>query len=241
MKITIYLTVIMLSITSVTFSQSVLNYQSGTGLEVQTGASVCADNVIMNGTFTGGGTVCGLFSTINLTAFIEGFYNPASNIMISDTVRIYLRNSASPYAVIDSTKSTLNSSGAGAFTFSYPVNGVNYFIVIKHRNSIETWSKTAQAFTGGSLTYNFSSSNTQAFGNNMKQIDASPVRFAVYSGDVNQDGIVDASDVSTVDNDAFNSLSGYVTSDLNGDDFVDASDLGIVDNNALNAVSVITP
>jgi len=75
----------------------------------------------------------------------------------------------------------------------------------------------------------------------MKQVDASPVRFAVYSGDVNQDGIVDASDVSTVDNDAFNSLSGYVTSDLNGDYFVDASDLGIVDNNALNAVSVITP
>ncbi|MBK7160881.1 MAG: hypothetical protein IPH77_20640 [Ignavibacteria bacterium] len=74
-------------------------------------------------------------------------------------------------------------------------------------------------FTGSSLNYDFAAAVTQAFGNNMKQVDASPVRFAVYSGDVNQDGIVDASDVSTVDNDAFNSLSGYVTSDLNGDDF----------------------
>ena len=241
MNFTILFISLILSISSLTFGQSLLDYQSGTSLEVQTGASVCADNVIMNGTFTGGGTICGLFSTLNLTAFIEGFYNPASNIMISDTVRVYLRNATSPYAIIDSTKSELNSSGSGIFTFSYPVNGVNYFIVIKHRNSIETWSSSTQMFTGSSLNYDFAAAVTQAFGNNMKQVDASPVRFAVYSGDVNQDGIVDASDVSTVDNDAFNSLSGYVTSDLNGDDFVDASDLGIVDNNALNAVSVITP
>ncbi|MBK7159935.1 MAG: hypothetical protein IPH77_15740 [Ignavibacteria bacterium] len=241
MKITILIISLIISISSVAFSQSVLNYQSGTGLEVQTGASVCADNVIMNGTFTGGGTLCGLFSTLNLTAFMEGFYNSASNIMISDTVRVFLRNATFPYAIIDSTKSTLNSSGSGAFTFSYPVNGVNYFIVIKHRNSIETWSKTAQAFTGGSLTYNFSSSNTQAFGNNMKQIDASPVRFGIYSGDINQDGTIDATDVSNADNDAFNSVGGYVNTDVTGDNFVDAADVSIVDNNAFNSVSVISP
>lgn len=241
MNFTILFISLILSISSLTFGQSLLDYQSGTSLEVQTGASVCADNVIMNGTFTGGGTVCGLFSTLNLTAFIEGFYNPASNILISDTVRVYLRNAASPYTIIDSTKSALNSSGAGAFTFSYPVNGVNYFIVIKHRNSIETWSKTAQAFTGGSLTYNFSASNTQAFGNNMKQIDASPVRFGIYSGDINQDGTVDASDLSETDNDAFSSVSGYVRTDVTGDDFVDAADVSIVDNNAFNSVSVIAP
>lgn len=241
MKITILIISIILSLNSVTFSQSVLNYQSGTGLEVQTGASVCADNVIMNGTFTGGGTVCGLFFTLNLTAFMEGFYNSASNIMISDTVRVYLRNATFPNAIIDSTKSTLNSSGAGAFTFSYPSNGVNYLIVLKHRNSIETWSKTAQTFTGGSLTYNFSASNTQAFGNNMKQIDASPVRFGIFSGDVNKDGTIDASDLSDTDNDSYNSLSGYVNTDVTGDNFVDAADVSIVDNNTFNSVSVITP
>ncbi len=238
---TIYLSVLLLGFTSVTYCQSVLNYQTGTSLEVQTGASVCADNVTMNGTLTGGGTVCGLFSTLNLSAYIEGFYNSASDIMVSDTVSVYLRNATFPYAIVDSTKSTLNSSGDGTFTFSYPSNGVNYFIVIKHRNSIETWSKTTQTFTGNILNYDFTTSATKAFGNNMKQIDASPVRFGIYSGDVNQEGIVDASDVSTVDNDTFNSLSGYVTSDLNGDDFVDASDLGIVDNNAFNSVSVISP
>lgn len=241
MKSIIIVTVFLLTTTSITFSQSVINYQTGTSLEVQTGASVCADNVIMNGTLTGGGTVCGLLSTLNLTAFTEGFYNSASNILIIDTVKVYLRNATAPYTLVDSTKSLLNSSGTGTFTFSYPANGVNYFIVIKHRNSIETWSKTAQAFTAGSLTYNFSTLNTQAYGNNMKQVDASPVRFAIYSGDVNQDGTVDATDVSTIDNAASIFVSGYVVTDLTGDDFVDGTDFAIADNNAANFVSVVRP
>ena len=49
------LTVIVFSHTA--FSQSTLNYQSGTTIDVQSGASVCADSVIINGTFTGGGTI----------------------------------------------------------------------------------------------------------------------------------------------------------------------------------------
>jgi hypothetical protein len=73
------------------------------------------------------------------------------------------------------------------------------------------------------------------------QIDNSPLRFAVYSGDVNQDETIDASDLSIVENDVAVSLSGYFTSDLNGDNFADASDLSIVDNNASNSVSSVLP
>ena len=91
------------------------------------------------------------------------------------------------------------------------------------------------------MTYNFTTANTQAYGDNQIQADASPVRFAVYSGDVNQDGTVDASDVSVADNDAYNSVSGYVNTDVTGDDFVDAADVSIVDNNAFNSVSAVTP
>ncbi|MFZ1320303.1 MAG: sialidase family protein [Ignavibacteria bacterium] len=84
-------------------------------------------------------------STLNLTAFIEGFYNPVSNSMISDTAYIYLRNASSPYAIIDSAKSTINSSGTGTFNFNNSSNGVNYFIVARHRNSIETWSAAGKS------------------------------------------------------------------------------------------------
>ena len=73
------------------------------------------------------------------------------------------------------------------------------------------------------------------------QVDDTPLTFAIYSGDVNQDGTIDASDLSDTDNDSFVGLSGYVNTDVTGDDFVDAADVSIVDNNAFNAVSVVRP
>lgn len=57
----------------------------------------------------------------------------------------------------------------------------------------------------------------------------------------NQDGTVDATDVSAVDNAAANFLGGYVTTDLTGDNFVDGTDFAIADNNAANFVSLIRP
>ncbi|MBK8982655.1 MAG: hypothetical protein IPM38_10130 [Ignavibacteria bacterium] len=161
--------------------------------------------------------------------------------MISDTVRVYLRSFVSPYSVIDSSVTKCDTTGYGRYYFTGISDGVNYYIVLKHRNSIETWSASAQSFTSGILNYDFTSSISQAFGNNMIQIDASPVRFAVYSGDVNQDGTVDVSDNGLIDNDAANFMSGYIPTDLNGDEITDVSDAAIADNNAVNFVSVVNP
>jgi hypothetical protein len=181
------------------------------------------------------------FAVLNLTMMIQGFYNSTSNIMVQDTARVYLRTGTAPYAIVDSAKAQLSNAGAGVFSFAKAVNGVNYYLQLKHRNSLETWSKTVQTFTGNSLTYNFTAAITQAFGNNMKQVDASPVRFAIFGGDVNQDGTVDATDLSAIDNDAQSFVSGYVVTDLNGDNFVDGTDFAIADNNAANFVSVVRP
>ena len=75
----------------------------------------------------------------------------------------------------------------------------------------------------------------------MIQVDNSPVKYAIYGGDADRDNNIDASDISMIDNDASNSLSGYVVSDLTGDDFVDTDDLSIVDNNSYNAIGIIRP
>ena len=75
----------------------------------------------------------------------------------------------------------------------------------------------------------------------MKQVDSSPVKFAVFSGDVNQDEFVDLSDITIVFNDANNCVSGYVASDLTGDEFVDLTDLTIAFNNANAFVGVVKP
>ena len=172
---------------------------------------------------------------------IQGFYNSGSNAMIGDTVKVYLRNSLSPYAKTDSAKSFVNSSGQGTFLFSNATNGTNYYLDLRHRNSIETWSKTLQSFTSNSMTYNFTNASTKAFGDNEINIDASPVKYGIYSGDVNQDGTIDISDGSLIDNDAFNFASGYLPADANGDGFVDVADAVFADNNGFNFVGKVTP
>lgn len=161
--------------------------------------------------------------------------------MTADTATVYIRNSNSPYAVVDTAIAFVNSTGQGTYTFSNASNGTPYYIQIVHRNSIETWCKNPQQFTASALTYNFTNANAQAYGDNMIQVDASPVKFAIYGGDVNRDGTVDATDVALIDNDAQGFVSGYVVTDLTGDDFVDGTDFLIADNNAANFVSAITP
>ncbi|MDQ3022055.1 MAG: FG-GAP-like repeat-containing protein [Bacteroidota bacterium] len=178
---------------------------------------------------------------LSLTMFTQGLYNANTNLMTSDTLRVYLRNVSSPYAVVDSAKTFMNTSGFGNFNFSNVSNGVNYYIQLKHRNSIKTWSATGQSFTAGALTYNFSTGLNKAFGNNMRIVDNSPVRYAIYSGDVNQDGAVDLADGSIVENAAQNFTSGYVNSDLNGDLTVDITDAAFADNSAYRFVTEIAP
>jgi len=177
-------------------------------------------------------------SQLNLSSLIQGFYNPSTNKMISDTAIVYLRNTSSPYSVVDSSRSVLDSNGMGSFTFSNAVNGTSYYIVIKHRNSIETWSASGNTFTSGLMSYNFTLSASQAFGNNLVLKGG---RYCIYSGDVTKDGMVDGSDLSIIDNEASIFLSGYIDGDLNGDQIVDGSDASICDNNAFNFVSLQRP
>lgn len=179
--------------------------------------------------------------TLNLSSYVEGFYNAGINKMTPDTMRVYLRNSSNPYAIIDSAKSVLDSTGTGIFAFNNAVNNTGYFIQVKHRNSVETWSSAAQSFTGGIMNYNFTSSASQAFGNNIKQIDTSPVRFGIYSGDVNKDGFVNLTDVISVYNDAGIFVNGYKVTDVNGDNTTDLTDVIITNNNSTAFVSLVKP
>ncbi len=181
------------------------------------------------------------FYTLNLTAFIEGLYNSSSNDMISDTVTVQLRSVNSPYTLIEESKSLLNSNGSGNFSFSNAANGVPYYLVIKHRNSIQTWSSSGVTFSSGLIDYNFSNSASQAFGNNLQQIDTSPLRFGIFSGDVNQDEFADLTDVILIYNNAAVFSSGYLSTDINYDDLTDLTDIIFAYNNAQKFVGVKKP
>ncbi|MBK8381295.1 MAG: hypothetical protein IPL16_05265 [Ignavibacteria bacterium] len=88
------------------------------------------------------------------------------------------------------------------------------------------------------MSYDITDNISKAYGNNL-QIKGS--KYCLYSGDVNKDGIIDASDLSEVDNGTILFLKGRNPSDLNGDEVVDVSDLSIVDNNSNLNVAVIRP
>ncbi|MBK9403901.1 MAG: hypothetical protein IPN57_05130 [Ignavibacteria bacterium] len=176
-----------------------------------------------------------------ITVIPQGFYSESTNSQRKkDTLKAFLMNVNSPYNIIDSASSVIDSiSHLGLFNFVNATNGT-YYLKVKHRNSIETWSKTGGEIFNkySTMYYDFTTSQSQALGSNLIRIGSA---WCIYSGDVNQDEVIDASDMSEVDNDAYNSVSGYVRTDLTGDDFVDAEDMSIVDNNAFNSVSVIRP
>ncbi|MDQ3019958.1 MAG: SBBP repeat-containing protein [Bacteroidota bacterium] len=176
--------------------------------------------------------------TLNLTALIEGFYNNVTNKMVKDTVRVYLRNINSPYSIVDSAISVLDSNGHAIFSFPYTLNGLLYYIVINHRNSIETWSSQPVMFTNNQLNYDLTTAANKAYGSNLKLKGS---KYCIYGGDVNQDGIIELIDFSLLDNDVYNSVSGYLATDVNGDNIVDLSDFSILDNNSFSFIKLIRP
>jgi hypothetical protein len=175
---------------------------------------------------------------LKLKALIEGFYNPVTDKMISDTATVYIRNGSPPFAIIDSIKGVLDSNGNGSFDSFNAYNSTNYYLVVKHRNSLETWSGSTVSFASNSLIYDFTTSASKAYGNN--QI-LSGAKYCIYSGDVINDGQVELSDLLEVLNAANTFSTGYVPEDLDGDGAVDLSDLGIVYNNGSAFVRVSKP
>lgn len=172
----------------------------------------------------------------SVTALIEGFYNGST--MKSDTVVIELRNSFAPYSVVDQAKIFLNSSGQGSAKFYNAENGLPYYLVLKHRNAIETWSALPQTFTASTLTYDFTSGSDKAYGNNLKLVGT---KWCIYGGDVNQDGYVETADLNLVFTDNVNGTTGYISTDLNGDMFTEIEDLNIVFKNNILGVHKMTP
>ncbi len=170
----------------------------------------------------------------------EGFYNIATNnLNMTDTVRAYLRNASSPYAIADSAIGLLDSlTFKSALQFTNASSG-SYYIQLKHRNSLETWSKNPVNYIQDStLNYDFTFAASQAFGNNEIQ---KGTKFCLYSGDVTQNGFIDLTDVIQINNNATSFVTGYVPTDANGNMIVDLTDVLIAYNNSINFVSRKTP
>jgi hypothetical protein len=171
----------------------------------------------------------------------EGFLNSETGRLNSkDTVRAYLRNTSSPFDIVDSSIAVIDSvTFEGSFDFNNAPGGA-YYIMVDHRNSINTWSKSGGENISPVIqnNFDFTSSASQAFGNN--QI-LKLTEYCIYSGDVNKDGLVDLSDIIAINNNSTLFINGYVNTDVNGDYLTDLTDAVIAYNNSVNYVAVISP
>jgi hypothetical protein len=158
--------------------------------------------------------------SLNLKVYLEGFWDGAAHV--SDTVTVYLANPTTPFAFVDTAKVVLSATGTASMNFNRVTTG-SYYVVVNHRNHLETWSKLAQSFVGGTpLSYDFTTAATQAFGDNMKQVGSV---WVLYGGDANRDGSIDALDVVFVVNQF--GTQGYLQADFNGDNDVTGLDIAL--------------
>jgi hypothetical protein len=222
-----------------------------------------ASNLSSFGTFTG---ALG-FRMLSLKLYLEGLYlgggmmNPAYDFngvdlapkwgpAIADHITVELHDAANYMNVLKVLNDVpLNTDGTAEAQIPNNYRG-NYYITIKHRNSIETVCAAPQSFSGSVLGYDFSDAATKAFGDNVKSLGGGI--FGLYVGDITdltsaypdppvQDGIVDILDLYYVYPSYLAGDLGYLPSDLNGDGVVDVLDLYLDYNNYLSGIYAMTP
>jgi endonuclease I len=205
---------------------------------VSNGVSSCADTVKI-----------GVIANINLKMYFEAFYENGSlksslnnadgfsDINLFDTIQIMLYDSINN-SVVYSIKSVADTGGNCQILVPSAYANNRYYIGIKHRGSIETWSSSSVLLNNG-IFYNFTNSASKAYGANLK--DNGNGVYLIYNGDVNQDGAVDFGDYPDLDIGSSNGDLGYLPTDLNGDGSVDFGDYPILDINSNDGIIAFTP
>ncbi|MEP7263694.1 MAG: hypothetical protein ABI772_04315 [Bacteroidota bacterium] len=97
---------------------------------------------------------------LNLGFFVEGYYL-SSGLMnsvlanngedvhpdIADTITVELRSTTTPFSLIQSNRVLLKTDGRAIVYFPLAINGGSYYISVKSRNGLETWSKNPVLFS----------------------------------------------------------------------------------------------
>jgi len=203
-----------------------------------------------------------------MTMYIEGYYEGSNtglmdnygtggclflngistNPLDADTVEISMMDAVT-YALVDAQQGILKVNGTVSVTFgSSVVAGTAYYVRVKHRSAIQTWS-ALPVLTSAVTSYDFSTAQTQAYGSNMvHSIDG--LHWEFISGDISdagsasvglQDEVIESQDYSDMENAVFITLTGYVPQDITGDIVVESLDYSIMENNVYFVAFSIHP
>jgi hypothetical protein len=200
-----------------------------------------------------------LNTTLSLNCFIAGYWDGVSamrpvlmnqgqpnSATQCDHITVELRNTSTLVGAPSySTTAILNTNGSASVVFPGVVTPGNYYIVVKHRNAVQTWSANAMPFPA-TVAYNFTTAANQAYGSNQEQV-ATGV-WAFYSGDMTADENLDLLDLTFLEVDVNEFVFGYsylptntngpgvIGTDINGDGNVDLLDGPGVEVNANNFI-----
>ncbi len=186
--------------------------------------------------------------TLNVKLFLQGFYSGSSNMMANlYDLGLSVNSNASDSIDVDLwSSSALNNTnpsytqkvivlkdGTASATFPGAVSGQRFYIAIRHRNHLETWSADS-ILMSTVTTYDFTNAINKAYsdGFNPPMITLGIGVYGFYAGDVNHDGAVDGADMSLVENGAAAFQFGYNPGDMTGDGATDGADLSMLENNA---------
>ena len=226
------------------------SFTNGDNITCQLVGAGCA---VISSAYTIQTTSCAGNAIVNLKLFLQGYCTSVNGDQMPtllnegvgtsytqcDTVLVELHEAISPYSTSYSIKGVLNIDGTLSITLPGTAIGQSYYLGIRHRNTIETWSANPVMF-GAITSYDFTTSANQAYGENQYELQTGV--YAMYSGDLNQDGFIDSFDFPPLDTDIFNGVAGtYVNTDINGDGFVDIFDFPVFDLNSTNGVSSVLP
>jgi len=188
---------------------------------------------------------------LNLSLYLQGLYvgsgmmHPAMDASgnhwgetIADHITVELHDGANyPTIIYSAPEINLNINGSASVPIPSTFSG-SYYITIRHRNSIETVSTDPVSFSGSEINYSFTDQLKAAGGKLIQEPDGI---WSISSGDVDQNGKIEAADMILLDADASGFASGYLSTDINGDGIIDALDLIIADNNLSKSIEKPIP
>jgi len=169
-------------------------------------------------------------------------YETASSIPneVVDWILVELRSDLSSSTTIAKRAAFIRSDGSIVDLDGYsPVNfyGINngeYYIIIRQRNHLSIMSANKVALTEFSTLYDFTVSNTSAYGNELAVLGDG--KYGMYSGDGDANGIVNVLDYGIVGNKLFQ--TGYLLGDLDLNGTANVLDYGKANQNLLKISNV---
>lgn len=111
--------------------------------------------------------------SIGMRLFIEGLYDQnqsmknvlLANASLTDSVSLELHNVSPPYQMLYAVKTTVDTAGWAQFVFPSTLWQQSFYLVVKHRNSLETWSKTPFYLPQGMQQFNLTDAFIPVAGN----------------------------------------------------------------------------